>query len=128
MWSFLLGLVPGLLTTVNGITNAIANERIALTNATTEQARISSQERINALVAQRDVLISDSSKSSVDIWMRFFIAVGPAAYLTKIFLYDKVMQSWTHGSTDPLDPNLWMVVTAVVGFYFLYSAASLFRK
>src|ERR1700730_17922905 len=123
MLSFLLGLIPGAFTTINGITNAIANERIAGINAVTEQDRIGSRERISTLQAQRDVLIADSSHSSIDVWLRFFIAIGPATYLTKIFLWDKVLQTWTQGSTDPLDPNLWTVVTAVVGFYFLYSGA-----
>jgi hypothetical protein len=123
MLSFLLGLIPGAFTTINGITNAIANERIAGINAVTEQDRIGSQERISTLQAQRDVLIADSTHSNIDLWLRFFIAIGPATYLTKIFLWDKVLQTWTQGSTDPLDPNLWTVVTAVVGFYFLYSGA-----
>jgi hypothetical protein len=121
MISFILGLIPGLFTTLNGITNAIANERIAALNAKTDQERVAVQERIGMLQAQQAVLIADSQHSNIDIWVRFFLSIGPTIYLTKIFIYDKVL-GW--GSTDPLDPNLWNVVTAVLGFYFLYTGAT----
>lgn len=122
----LLGLIPGLFNTVNGITNAIANERLAVISAKTDQERIAAQERLNTLQAQRDVLVEDAKHSKLDVIMRFAIAVGPAAFLTKIFLWDKVIGSFTSDNiwkTDPLDSNLWGVITAVVGFYFLYSGA-----
>lgn len=128
MLSLILGLIPGLLTTVNGITNAIANEKIAALNATTTQEQIAAQERVNTLQAQRDVLIADASRSSLDIYIRFFIAIGPGCYVLKYYLWDKVLQSWTGGSTDGLNTDMKDVLIAVLGFYFLHSAASLFRK
>jgi len=120
MLSFLLGLIPGALNTINGITGAISNERIALINATTDQERIQIQERINVLQTQRDVLVADSNHSKLDLWIRSAIALGPCTYLLKIFIWDKVLAL---GSTDALDPNLWQVMMAVIGFYFLYSGA-----
>lgn len=131
MWS-LLNLIPGLLSTVNGITNAIANERIALINAQTDQEKAKIQERINALSSQRDVLVADNQRSSLDIWMRSLIAIPPLAILFKIMLWDKVIGSFMHCNddnsyaceifnTDKLDPNMWWVTIAVVGFYFLTS-------
>ena len=36
----------------------------------------------------------------------------------KIVVWDKVLGSWTHGNTDPLDPNMWSVFITVVGAYF----------
>jgi hypothetical protein len=119
----LLGLLPGAFTTINGITNAISNEKIAALNATTAQDQIVANEKVATLEAQRDLMISDSQHSSLDIWMRTMVAIGPATYLCKIFLWDKVLQEWTHGTTDPLDPNLWQVVMVVLGFYFLYAGA-----
>lgn len=118
MLNLILGLIPGLLTTVNGVTNAIANEKIAVVNATTDQERIAAQERVNTLQAQRDVLLADSNRSSLDIWVRAAYAIGPAIYLNKIFIYDKVLGL---GSTDALDPNLWYVVMCIIGFYTLHS-------
>jgi hypothetical protein len=113
------GLISGLFGTINGITNAISNEKIALITAKTQEEQIAANERIDQLRQQRDVLIADASHGSWDIWVRTLIAIGPAVYIAKIFLWDKVLGSLTHGSTDPLDPNLWNVVMVVLGFYFL---------
>ena len=122
MWLLsLLNLIPGVLNTVNGITQAISNEKIAALNATTDQERIAAQERISTLQARKDALIASTSRSSVDIWLRAGFAIGPFVYLNKIFLYDKVLGL---GSTDPLDPNLWYVVMSIIG----YLTVSQFRK
>lgn len=124
MWTAILALLPGVFTTINGITNAITNAQIAKVNATTDQDRIAAQATVDTLVARRDVMIAESANSNINAWIRAGIAIGPASYLLKIFLYDKVMGSITNGRTDPLDGNLWAVVTAVVGFYFLYDAST----
>jgi hypothetical protein len=124
MLSFILGL-PGLISgafgTINGITNAIANEKLAAIKATTQEEQIAANERVATLQQRRDVLIADASHGSWDIWIRTLIAVGPTIYLFKIFALDKVIGpalgfNW---STDPLDANLWQVVMVVLGFYFL---------
>jgi len=127
MLSFLLGipaLISGLFGTINGITNAIANEKIAAITAKTEQEQIAANERVSQLQQQRDVLIADTAHSSLDLYIRSLIAIGPASYLLKIFLWDKVLASWTNGTTDPLDPNLWSVVMVVLGFYFLSATST----
>lgn len=122
-WLSVIGSIPSLVTglfgTLNGITNAIANEKLATIAATTEQERIASQERVNTLEQRRDVLIADAAHGSWDIWIRSLIAIGPALYLFKIFVIDKVFGFIFQTSTDPLDPNLWNVVMVVLGFYFL---------
>jgi hypothetical protein len=123
MLSFLLGLLPSVFMSLNSITAAIANEKIAALNATTAQDQIVANEKVATLQAQRDLMISDSQHSNIDLWMRTMVAIGPASYLCKIFLWDKVLQEYTHGTTDPLDPNLWNVVMVVLGFYFLYAGA-----
>jgi divalent metal cation (Fe/Co/Zn/Cd) transporter len=113
------GLLSGLFGTINGITNAISNEKIAQLTTMTQQEQIASNERISALQQRRDVLIADAAHGSLDIWIRSGIAIGPAMYLFKIFAIDKVFGFLFHTSTDPLDPNLWNVVMVVLGFYFL---------
>lgn len=125
MLSLILGLVPGLFNTVNGITTAIANERIAALSATTDQEKIAAEERVNSLQAQRDVLVADSAHSTLDLWMRTIIASGPAFILCKIFFYDEL----GYGETQiPINSPLWTVIMAVVGFYFLSSAVSVWAK
>jgi hypothetical protein len=48
--------------------------------------------------------------------MRFVLAFGPAVYLSKLFIWDKMLGL---GRTDDLSNNLWYVAMTVVGFYFL---------
>ena len=141
MWSMLLGLIPGAFSTINGITNAIANERLALISAKTDQDRIESQERINSLQAKRDLMIAESH-SPWNGLMRFILALGPAAILLKFFAWDKVIGSLSGCAgeagqhsiscvtfrTDPLDTNQWAVITAVIGFYFLYEGVRQFKR
>lgn len=133
----LLGLIPGLFTTVNGITNAIANERLRLIDAKTDQQKIASQERISSLQAKRDVLIAESGASKINAIMRFCLAAPVAIVLAKIYIWDKVIGSLAkcagdaarHNAeclvfrTDVLDANLWSVITATIAFYFLYEGA-----
>jgi hypothetical protein len=124
MLTGLLALLPSVFTTLNGITNAIANAQIAKINAVTDQDRIAAQATVDTLTARRDVMVAESAHSNINGIMRFFIALGPAVILTKIYIWDKAFGDYTGGHTDPLDPNLWNVVMAVVGFYFLYDAST----
>lgn len=143
MFSF-LGSIPGLLSglfgTINGITQAISNEKIALINATTDREKIEIQERIATLSAQRDVLVADSARSPVDMWMRTFIAIGPAFYIFLIYFWDKgigkffgcsgVTAPGTCGmfQTDEVTPEQWYVVLVILGFYFIHATVGLFKK
>lgn len=120
---WLLQLIPGLFTTVNGITSAISNERLKLIDAKTDQEKIASQERINSLQAKRDVMISESGASKINAFMRASLAAPVAIVLGKIYIWDKALGEWTGGHTDALDPNLWNVITATIAFYFLYEGA-----
>ncbi len=135
----ILSIIPNAFRTVDNITNAIANERIAKINAGTEEERISADERIKALDAKRSVLIAESG-SRINMIMRVALAVGPAAFLLKVFLYDKVIGSFAGCAgpqpkgacptflTDALDDNLWKVITAVIAFYFLYEITARFKR
>lgn len=129
------GLLSGLFGTLNGITSAISNAQIAKINAQTAQEQIHAQETINTLQARRDVMIAESAHSNINGIMRFIVAVGPASYLLKIFLWDKVVGAvvgctvlgaagCSSFNTDALDANLWNVVMVVLGFYFLYDAST----
>jgi len=139
MWLSLITAIPSILGqlfgTVNGITKAIADEKIAGINATTEQERIHSAERVQTLQAKRDLMIAEAGTSRLNIIVRSVIARGPATILTKLFIWDKVIGSLVGCSqaprgtcgiftTDPLDVNQWQIVMIVVGFYFLYEGAT----
>lgn len=136
MISFLLGLIPGAFNTINGITNAISNERIRKIDATTDQQRIQADERIKSLEAKRSVLVAEAGISKINAVMRAAIAASVVVVLAKLYMWDKVVGSFSGcaglmGSalecqvfrTDPLDSNQWGIIVAVVGFYFLYEGA-----
>jgi len=123
MLQLLLGFIPGIFTTVNGITNAITNEKINLAQSQNEADRIASQEHIASLQAKRDVLIAETGSSKINAIIRACIGGSVAFLLGKLFVWDKALGTWTGGHTDSLDPNLWNVVMATIGFYFIYEGA-----
>lgn len=122
VWLTLLSLLPSAFTTISSITAAISNAKIASIQATTAEAKIAADEQVLELQSRRDLMIAETANSKLPVIVQTMIAIGPAVYLTKIFIWDKVLQTYTLGTTDPLDANLWTVVTAVVGFYFLSNA------
>ena len=119
----LLGLIPGVSSAITGITNAITNEKINLAQSQTESDRIASQEKIASLQAKRDVLIAESGSSKINAFIRASIGGCVAFVLGKIFVWDKALGDYTGGHTDSLDPNLWNVIMATIGFYFVYEGA-----
>ncbi len=138
MWAFITAipsLITGLFGSINHVTDAIANEKIAGINATTDQERIKSAERVKALEAKRDLMIAEAATSRLNIYIRSLIALGPASVILKLNLWDKVIGSLAGCSgqtapgtcgifnTDPLDDNQWKIIMIVVGFYFLYEGA-----
>jgi hypothetical protein len=120
MLTAIFGLIPGLFTTVNGITNAITNEKINLAQSQNEADRIASQEKIASLQAKRDVLIAEAGHSNINAIIRATIGGSVAFLLAKVYVWDKALGDYTGGHTDSLDPNLWNVIMATIGFYFVY--------
>ena len=136
MISFLLGLIPGAFSTINGITNAIANERIRKIDAETDQQRIQADERIKSLEAKRSVLVAEAGSSNINAIMRATMGASVAVVLAKLLVWDKVIGSFSGCAgpmggalecatfrTDPLDSNQWGIIVAATGFYFLYEGA-----
>jgi|SRR5579872_2314443 len=123
MLSLLTTLLPGVFTAISSITNAIANEKIAAINATTDEARIAAQQNIAALEAQKAALIATHSPWTN--FVQFIIGTEVAFVLGKLLVWDKALGDYTHGHTDKIDPNMWWCITAVVGFYFV---AGIFKK
>jgi hypothetical protein len=125
------GLITGMFGTINGVTKALSDAKIAQIKATTQEEKIAADERVFTLQARRDTMVAEAASGSrLNLIMRSVIATGPAAVLLKIFLWDKVIGSFAGCSnapkgtcgifvTDPLDANLWQVVSIVLGFYFL---------
>lgn len=108
---------------IGTIANRLAAAYEAREKARTDKERIAADERIKTLEARRDVLVAEAG-NRVNGWMRAALALPVAIILWKVFVYDKALGQWTHGSTDALSPELWQVVMIVIGFYFLADAAS----
>lgn len=138
----MLSLLTGLLGIAGPITQLgmkIADLMVAKQAAKTETEKALIQEQIEQLHSQRDVLVASMGNpvSRTIYWVLLSIAaIGPVTYISKIFLWDKVVGSivgCTRGvahlndscstfTTDALvDPNLWWVVIAVFTFLFLAS-------
>lgn len=121
-------LIGGLFGTINGVTKALSDAKLAQIKATTQEEQIHAQERVSALTLRRDVLIADAAHSTIDMWMRVGFSIGPIAVLIKIFVYDKALGQWTFGHTDQLGDALWQVIMVELGFYFLYTSATTIAK
>jgi hypothetical protein len=124
-------LISGAFGTINGITKALGDAKIAAINATTAEEKIHAEERVAMLSARRDVLVSEASSGShLNLTIRSLFALGPLSVILKLYAWDKVVGSLVGCSgalpgtckiflTDPLDENGWKVISVVLGFYFV---------
>jgi hypothetical protein len=99
-----------------GVAKELAAAYRAHEEAQTDQERVAAQERISRLQSIADVQKAEAG-SPLNALLRAYIAIGPATYLFKIYMVDKVL-GW--GSTDNLSPELWQIAWVVIGFYFLH--------
>src|SRR6478736_6393292 len=110
--SSVLALLPGAFGTINKVTDAIANERLRLIQAKTDEERIASEERVHTLEAQRDALVVESQKSNVPIYVQSFVGACVAFLVGKLLVWDKALGDLTAGHTDPLGTDLrWIMMT-----------------
>lgn len=136
----LLSLIPGLFGTINGITSAISNQKIALINASTDQERIKAEENVKVLEARRDVLLSAQARSKFPIFIQSMLGLIAVVILAKIGIWDKVVGSFVGcagdgGSlpgcetfrTDALGTDLATLVGGSIAFY-LVTSSRLFNK
>ncbi len=124
-------LMSGMFGTINGITKALGDAKIAAINAATAEAKIQAEERVSMLQARRDVLIGEANAGSrLNLIIRSLFALGPLSVVLKLYVWDKVIGSLAGCSqapagtcgiftTDPLDENGWKVISVVLGFYFV---------
>lgn len=131
MLSFLLGLLPGAVQ----ISGKIADLLIARQQAKSDVEKAQIDAQIQQLNMQKEVILAETNKSfTFNGVLRGLAAIGPIAYLLKIFLWDKTIGAFygcsgLRGDVNPdchifntdrlSDPNLNWVMVAVIGFYFL---------
>jgi hypothetical protein len=103
-----------------GVASELAAAYRAHEEAQTDAARVAADERIKQLRSIADVQKAEAG-SPINALIRGYIAIGPATYLFKIFMIDKVLGL---GSTDNLSPELWQIAWVVLGFYFLHETVT----
>lgn len=114
MFAWLINLINPL----GQVTKHLADAYAAKSNAITEQQRIAADERIEALKAQRDVVVS----SIHDRWWspRNLMGWCVAIYVAKIIVWDTVLAL---GVTPNPGSQVTSIVLTVIGFYFVTGAA-----
>ncbi len=115
----ILGAIFGALNPIEAITKSITSAYIERQKATTDIEKIAADERIRTLEQRRAVLVAEAPTSRLNQIVRAGFSVPPMLLLAKIYLWDKMLGEWTQGRTDALDDNLWKVIAATIGFYFL---------
>jgi hypothetical protein len=123
VWGFLFGLIDP----VTRIIGKLADAKVDLAKAQTDQERIHAEERVKGLEARRDVLIAEAG-SRINAMIRAGFALPFVIYNAKLVLWDKVLADITRGSTDPLSPELFQVELACIGFYFLYEIGARLKR
>lgn len=115
----MLGWLISLINPFGQLTKHLADAYAAKSNAVTEQQRIDADERIAAIQAQRDVVISASMH---DKWWSPRVIMGwcVAAYVFKIIAWDTVLQL---GVTPNPGSQVTSIVLTVIGFYFVTGTA-----
>ena len=106
----------GLADPISRISKAIADARIASTQAATDKERIEQEERISALEARRAVMEREAD-GKINQIIRALLAVPVIIFLWKVIIWDKVLAL---GTTDDLSANLWYVTMMVLDFYYVH--------
>ena len=119
---------------LGGGLNAIGNivtQIVALkqqkVNAKTELEKASIDASIKMLEDQKEVLIQ-GTKSNVDLYSRLFLMIPIGVYLWKFIIWDKVFNHLTDGITDGLPLEIWYLVYAVFGFYFVTDLTRILKR
>lgn len=130
----ILGALTGLAGPISQAVAKLTDLQIAKVQASTD----ADKNRIDGQISEahdRMMVLTAEAGSRINSIVRGFLAFGPMTYLNKVFVFDKVLGSLLgHSkggdifSTDPLDANLWTVVTVVLSFYFVYDIAASWRK
>lgn len=132
MFLTIIGFITGLIGPIRDIAAKIADLKIAQVQASTDQEKAKIQGEIEE-ARSRQMVLSAEAGSRINSIIRGALAFGPMIYLTKLFVWDKVVGSFAGYTlnifrTDELTDNQWKVIVAVIAFYFVYDIAARFRR
>jgi hypothetical protein len=121
MW---LTAILGIINPIARIAEKVADAKVELAKAETDQERIRAKERVDTLEARKSVMVAESG-SRINSLIRAGFALPFVIYNAKLVLWDKVLSM---GRTDPLSPELFQIELACIGFYFLYDITARLRR
>ncbi len=124
MLTAVLSFALSLIDPISRIAGKIADAKVELAKAQTDQDRIKSAERVAALESRRDVMMAESG-SRINALIRAAFALPFVIYNAKLILWDKVLGL---GSTDQLSQELFYVEMACISFYFLYDITARMKR
>jgi hypothetical protein len=128
---------------IGTIAQRLASAYEAKQKAVTDTQRIAAEERIKTLEARRAVLVAEGSFSRINAVVRAGYAVAPLCYVWKYYIWDKVIGAFAgcanlpkgevpeycrQFATDGLSPEMAAVLTASIGFFFLYEGAGVIKR
>ncbi len=115
----MLGWLLSLINPLGQLTKQLVDAYAAKSNAQTEQARIAADERIEAIKAQRDVVIA---AAMYDKWWspRNLMGWSVAIYVFRVVVWDSAFQQ---GAIPDPGSQVWWIVVTVIGFYFVTGTA-----
>jgi hypothetical protein len=145
MFLSILGGLTGLAGPITATINRIADVQKLKEQAKTDREKMAYDQQIQEAQDRKAVLVAEAGNrlaGALNASMRIALAIPAAAVLWKLLLWDKVIGSFNHCSgkgagvfevcskylTDPLSVEQWAVITAVIGFYFIYDMAAKSRK
>lgn len=121
MWNIISSIISGI---IGPITNAVTAIYTKKEDTILEKFKVDGQvdmSLVQATVALM-TLNADLLKNKWLVWLQCMFGVPLAIYYGKCILWDKVLQSWTHGTTDPLRGDISTYSLWIVGFLFMHSA------
>lgn len=137
-----LAFITGLSGPIQYITGKLADLGIAKSKASTDQEKIKIDAAIQEAHDRRAILVAEAGSrlaGTLNASVRLLLALAPLVIIWKLMIWDKVIGSFAGCAgitgpecvtfnTDKLDPNQWLVITAVIAFYFGYDMIARFRR
>lgn len=126
------GGISAIASPIKQITDKIVGLEEARLKATTDSEVLKYKNQIDALKAQRDVLVAEQKYGDrTSSKMRVLIAMGPTLFLLKVFVWDLALPftpEWTHTDLEAIPANLWNIVWITLGFYLAVDVTNHYLK
>ena len=116
-----LNMIPGLSSVITNFTNKAFDAKVSLVQARIGGDRAVAEKLVTAAVAQdheNTSKLSIMAGNKVLVIMLIGFATPIMAYEWKIVIWDIVLGSWTHGTTDAIKGEVAAWATTIIGFLF----------